>query len=597
MMPCPQQSPPLPQPPPPLAPPPQPLAAPSVDDATGQGPALRRRLTASIGRFLPASAVAASAADPSLDHVACPADDDISAAAAEVKAVALTVMRSCHARVNLGHESGIWAFLAACLVLVRNRLLSNFGVPGAAGIASEPRAIADLALATAAFQLLRNMCAAVPENQICSAHAGIADIAEEMLSYLCSWLVTTEQPCSTVKEKATACVHIGAQMMANFMTGNPQVQNQLWPRFFRDSDLLKQLLRTRDENTLKTVLLCTYNCIYKDRQRSLLLLTTPIGRQILMNFLRLARDRLESDDEIFDIVYGIFCNLLELDLASETLRAITLSQSRASPSPATSPSSPSSSSFPPLPPVSATAKMSDEHVVFLKFVDGFIDTRLRNTAGATDSTHPPQQQPTAARATATPAEPPPPLAVIGDAACQLFVGLLVFLAAHLDRQLPPLPADAAATASASNTAPGALPTTFPPAPTPDITAAATAAAAASAASALVNDLHAAVLLMQYLSCALRPDAPLVAASTRTGLPARRRDVIRAGLPAALAAMLALPDRIAAPLSRAPGGTRTQGDAVAAAVPESVSRALFMLKVDAVKVIANLAYRCKEAQDE
>ncbi|KAJ1552267.1 hypothetical protein HK405_011989, partial [Cladochytrium tenue] len=273
-----------------------------------------------------------------------------------------------------------------------------------------------------------------------------------------------------------------------------------------------------------------------------------------MNFLRLARDRLDSDDEIFDIVintvdslapfniflsYGIFCNLLELDLASETLKSITLSQSRASPSRAASPSSPPNSSFPPPPPASATPKMSDEHVVFLKFVDGYIDTRLRNTAGAADSTHPPQQQPKVAIALAT----------------------------------------------------------YPPAPTPDITAAATAAGAASVASALVNDLHASVLLMQYLSCALRPDSPLIAASARAGLPARRLAAIRAGLPAALAAMLALPDRIAAPLARAPGGPATKSDAVAAAVPESVSRALFMLKVDAVKVIANLAYQCREAQDE
>ncbi|KAI9357961.1 spinocerebellar ataxia type 10 protein domain-containing protein [Zopfochytrium polystomum] len=485
---------------------------------------------------------------------------------AAVKETAQALVRSLEPRVLLGREPGVWKLLSSLLVHSRNQLLSTLGSPDKRGVSSPDVAASGLILSTALFQLVRNLCAAVSDNQIRAKNADLPGTGEEILSYLCSWLVTTERPYSTTREKVTACVHMGTQMLANIMTGNPEVQNILWPHYFIESDLLKQLLKTNDRKTTKYVLLATYNCIYNDAHRSSYLLNTTVGRHLITCFLRIAAENADSEDDLFEIICGIFCNLVEVGLTSETFKAISMTQSRCT---------------------TGGAWLSKEHVTFLKFIDGLLDSKLRPSTRPTLNNSAIGPEPSFTSQSA--------VCVLSDSSCLLFVSMFIRLVSVIDSfaecHLPTFPSSGSSSQSTSEQAsngPGK----------------------ASESPLPVNDLDAVILLLQYLSRALRSDDPVVAVSCGSGLHQRRLESLKLGLGAALVQLLRLADRLQPPTKTGPLGRSNRTDPASGGTMSSVSygkspaspetmvaHGLFMLKVDVVKVIANLCYRCMEAQDE
>ncbi|KAI8837449.1 spinocerebellar ataxia type 10 protein domain-containing protein [Chytriomyces cf. hyalinus JEL632] len=170
-------------------------------------------------------------------------------------------------------------------------------------------------LGTATFQVVRNLCAAVPEAQILACQSGIHKVLDGILTHFYCWLKRhPEKSCAGIKKSVYALIQMGTQTLANMMASNPVVQNKIWPRFFGESELLLLLLDTKDPKTVKYVLLYVYNCIYNDSARSSLLIQTAIGRKILNIILIQIDTESESTtlqfDDNFDLIYAIFKALI-----------------------------------------------------------------------------------------------------------------------------------------------------------------------------------------------------------------------------------------------------------------------------------------------
>ncbi|KAJ3041651.1 hypothetical protein HDV00_008928 [Rhizophlyctis rosea] len=182
------------------------------------------------------------------------------------------------------------------------------------------------------------------------------ETTEEMLSYQCSWLTTTKrEACRVLRGKVVKAVNMGTQMLANMMTCNPELQGKMWPHFFKDSDLLRQLLSTCDCESAKYVLMFIHNCIYKDSQQCLYLTQTSLGRDVLKSMLHTASQVVNSECATFDIIYSIFSNMIEVDLTPRILEALSYGKDPC-----------------------RTHLFCNEHVTFLKLLDGMVDARANS---------------------------------------------------------------------------------------------------------------------------------------------------------------------------------------------------------------------------
>ncbi|KAJ3159242.1 hypothetical protein HDU86_001845 [Geranomyces michiganensis] len=253
-----------------------------------------------------------------------PAYEHLEQATAAVDQVAKEMAKDVELRIALGQAPFVFPSLRNALIFSRNHLFCVFGV-GRQGVACPYRAGRAVDLAAAHFMFVRNLTAQVRSNQTAAWEQGLYEPAEEIMSYLCSWLSSTKDCCSAMKGQVKKCVSMGTQMLANMMTANPDVQDKLWPRYFKDSELLEQLLSTCDIQRATYVLICIYNCTLKCRERCLFITETPIGRNLLKLMIMSARHMM-SDPECsaFDYVYAIFSNMIELDLTANIMQALCL---------------------------------------------------------------------------------------------------------------------------------------------------------------------------------------------------------------------------------------------------------------------------------
>ncbi|KAI9001983.1 spinocerebellar ataxia type 10 protein domain-containing protein [Gaertneriomyces semiglobifer] len=220
---------------------------------------------------------------------------------------------------DIAKVSGFWMSLRNAMVFTRNHLFCVFGV-GKQGVACVQRAERAVELATAHFLLVRNLCAHVQPNQKDAWERGLYEPTEEILSYLCSWLTSTKDCCFMMKDKVTKCVNVGTQVLANMMTGYPEIQDKLWPRYFKDSDLLNQLVSTVQCQNMTYVLVCIYNCTHRCRDRCLYMTQTHHGRAMLRALLEKAGEMLCREKDAcpaFD-----FINMVELELTPAIMQAM-----------------------------------------------------------------------------------------------------------------------------------------------------------------------------------------------------------------------------------------------------------------------------------
>ncbi|KAJ3169128.1 hypothetical protein HDU88_000920 [Geranomyces variabilis] len=253
-----------------------------------------------------------------------PAYEHLEQATAAVDLVAREMAKDVELRIAVGQAPFVFPALRNALIFSRNHLFCVFGV-GRQGVACPYRAGRAVDLAAAHFMFVRNITAQARGNQTAAWEQGLYEPAEEILSYLCSWLSSTKDCCTAMKGQVKKCVSMGTQMLANMMTANPDVQDKLWPRYFKDSELLSQLLSTCDIQRATYVLICIYNCTLKCRERCLFITETPIGRNLLKLMIRSAGQMLRDPDcSAFEYVYAIFSNMIELDLTANIMQALCL---------------------------------------------------------------------------------------------------------------------------------------------------------------------------------------------------------------------------------------------------------------------------------
>ncbi|KAJ3124394.1 hypothetical protein HK098_001165 [Nowakowskiella sp. JEL0407] len=282
--------------------------------------------------------------------------EEMESISAKIDSVAKLLCKMEPLRVSLGNSVS-WAELAYVLVQLRNDTFIIFG-SGHGGVACTERAFKLAALTASHFQLVRNLCAAIPANQEKACTFRLYESAEEILSYLSSWLITSSSDsCPSVREKSMLCINMGTQMLANIMTANPVVQNQLWPHYFKEADLLRQLLQLGEVKTAKYVLLLIFNCTHKNLNRSMLLINSSIGKDILKTILREAKQITAEDDSLFDIIYVIINNMVELGLAGAILKTLCHQHIARS--------------------LTAKTVLSDEHLTFFQILDGMIDSQYK----------------------------------------------------------------------------------------------------------------------------------------------------------------------------------------------------------------------------
>ncbi|KAJ3130255.1 hypothetical protein HK098_004302 [Nowakowskiella sp. JEL0407] len=282
--------------------------------------------------------------------------EEMESISGKIDSVAKLLCKMEPLRVSLGNSVS-WGELAYVLIQLRNDTFIIFG-SGHGGVACTERAFKLAVLTTSHFQLVRNLCAAIPSNQEKACSFRLYESAEEILSYLSSWLITSSSDsCPTVREKSMMCINMGTQMLANIMTANPVVQNQLWPHYFKEADLLKQLLQLGEVKTAKYVLLLIFNCTHKSVDRSMLLVNSSIGKDILKTILREAKQITAEDDSLFDIIYVIISNMVELGLAGSILKTLCHQHIARS--------------------ITAKTVLSDEHLTFFQIIDGMIDSQYK----------------------------------------------------------------------------------------------------------------------------------------------------------------------------------------------------------------------------
>ncbi|KNC97859.1 uncharacterized protein SPPG_06855 [Spizellomyces punctatus DAOM BR117] len=285
-----------------------------------------------------------------------PAYEHLAAATSAVNEVAKALVKKPELRVQIGSTPGIWPSLRNAFIFSRNHLFCVYGV-GKQGVACPTRAERAVDLAAAHFQLVRNLCAQVQSNQKDAWEQGLYEPAEEIMSYLCSWLTSTKDCCTMMKDKVSKCVNMGTQMLANMMTGNPEVQDKMWPRYFQeDADIFKQLLSTCDIHRVMFVLICIHNCIHKCPERCKYMTQTPLGRDILKCLLAKAQKMLQEECSAFDFIYAIFSNMIELDLTPNIMDAICDGMDP-----------------------HRTRILSQYHVTFLQLLDGMLDAQANRS--------------------------------------------------------------------------------------------------------------------------------------------------------------------------------------------------------------------------
>ncbi|KAI8825777.1 spinocerebellar ataxia type 10 protein domain-containing protein [Fimicolochytrium jonesii] len=251
-----------------------------------------------------------------------PAYEHLAEATAVVDSVAKELAKDVELRQQIAQTPYMWESLRTALIFTRNHLFCVFGV-GKTGVACPKRAERAVDLATAHFQLVRNLCAQVRSNQQDAWEQGFYEPMEEIISYLCSWLMCMKKGCCiNMRERVAKCVSMGTQMLANMMTGNPDVQDKLWPRYFTESDLLLQLINTADVHQLTYVLICILNCTMMCRDRCMYVIGTAIGRDLLKVLLDKAEQLATVNCNAFDYVYAIFRNMIELDMTPNIMHAL-----------------------------------------------------------------------------------------------------------------------------------------------------------------------------------------------------------------------------------------------------------------------------------
>ncbi|KAI9104504.1 spinocerebellar ataxia type 10 protein domain-containing protein [Phlyctochytrium arcticum] len=289
-----------------------------------------------------------------------PAYEHLAAASNTVTDVARRLVKDRSLRMEIGSAPSIWPSLQSAFVYSRNHLFCVFGY-GKQGVACANRAERAVELAAAHFFLVRNLCAEVSANQRNAWERELYVTAEEIMSYLCSWLASTKDCCSHMKEKVARCVNMGTQMLANMMTGNPEVQDAMWPHYFKaDSELLSQLLSTCDSNRIIYTLICIHNCMHKCRQRCNYLIDTSTGTGILKCLLTKAARMMKEESEAlqaFDFIYAIFSNMIELDMTPQILKAICF---------ATDPA--------------RRHILTQHHITFLHLLDGMMEAQYSRVA-------------------------------------------------------------------------------------------------------------------------------------------------------------------------------------------------------------------------
>ncbi|KAJ3074206.1 hypothetical protein HDU98_011863 [Podochytrium sp. JEL0797] len=479
--------------------------------------------------------------------------------------MARAVCRNEVLRKKLGIIPVMFPMIARMLATLRDSIVSVYTVDPAAcvnglcGYTSWKSANESTDLTTACFHLIRNLCAAVPENQILACQSGSYKTLDEILTHLGLWLQRNKKnTCPDIKSIANTCVQMGTQCLANMMTSNPIVQNKVWPRFFGESQLLLTLFEANDTKTVKFVLLLIYNCIYNDPQRCSFLVQTPLGRKTLHKIFEQVdtpptadahQDHGASpppDEAHFEIVYAIFKALTTSLPPAHTFKSLCLLNAE---NKCTNPD--------------ATALhlniLNRAHLVFLKFMDGDMGTQ------STEAT-----------------------LLWGD----MFVATMVKISGVLLKSLERFSEAVAAAARAESGVDAGL-------------------------EGVGSDLEGMVLLLAYFNRVLGgEEVALEAAATAakeagvavTGVEEamrKRREMISEhGLVENLVKFLVVAGKIQPPVVGGIGKTNgvsapkiAEIDERTEALLEVVRKGLFMMKGDSVKVLSSISFRCKVAQDE
>ncbi|KAJ3159035.1 hypothetical protein HK101_001145, partial [Irineochytrium annulatum] len=431
----------------------------------------------------------------------------LTTASACIKAVAHHLSPSPNLRSALGLQPTLWPDLAAALVRVRNELLMCFSSPDECGVACGERAVAVLDLVASHFHLARNLCAGVPHNQRSALECGMEVTAEEILSYQCSWLLTTTKPCLMVRGRVETVVHMGTQMLANVMTGNEAVMDHLWPRLCERSCLLIQILRASSSTTPRYLLMLLYNCTYRSAARSRVMTASQQGQELVIHLLKSADRLLGGEDTSFEMIFGVFANLIDLGLGVDVFRTLCRSN------------------------LPRKGLLSAPHVVLMKMLDGAVEGAYGTEAGEP------------LRRDVGP--------LFGEDWCALYVKVLWKLVKSLE-------AGAAAVKGGA------------------------AVSQEEAEEAERTNLVAMVLILQYFGRALAGEG-----EEQAIVGCRRRMVMADGLGSAVLALMMVAEKMAPPVTLKSGG----GNA------EEERSAWFMVRCDAMKVVAGLCYGCSDVQDE
>ncbi|KAI9348021.1 spinocerebellar ataxia type 10 protein domain-containing protein [Obelidium mucronatum] len=530
---------------------------------------------------------------------------DAAAAAAKLREFARLVSRNEALRKKLGIIPALFPLVARLFATLRDSITSVFtvdpqascsdsssGSVGQCGYSSWKAASSASELTTAAFHFVRNLCAAVPENQILACQSGCYKTLEEIMSHLGLWLQTNKyNSCPDIKAVAYTCIQMGIQCLANMMTSNPIVQNKIWPRFFGDNTLLITLLDTSDPKTVKYVLLCVYNCIFNDSKRSSLIIQTPLGRKLLFKILtqidseqphqQQESTSSSSETDNFDIIYAIFKTLTTSLQPSHVFKSLCLLDKETAPTDTND----SKKIY--------LNTLNRAHVVFLKLVDGDMSAQSTGTL------------------------------LWGDSYLKTVISLMAVLVSSLERFSNAISSlkSSASTATTDDSM--------------DVDGA--ASSSSTSIDGIGSDLEGLVLLLAYFSrilggaeqvsreaavtavtdpctcwsSALRPPTLDNAGITEElAMNVRRKWITSLGLIDSIVKLLVVAGKIQPPLVGGIG--KTYGTAAAATASpkiqevkdekteqlvQVVTKGLYMMKGDSIKVISNVSFMCKEAQDQ
>ncbi|KAJ3029813.1 UNVERIFIED_CONTAM: Ataxin-10 [Siphonaria sp. JEL0065] len=486
--------------------------------------------------------------------------------AATVRDIARIVCREELLRKKLGIIPALFPIVSRLLAGLKSSIVEIYTVEkvnfygddfGRCGYSSWKSANGATDLTTAVFHMVRNLCAAIPENQILACQSGSYKTLDDILSHLALWLQRNQRnTCPDIKAIAYTSVQMGIQCLANMMTSNPIVQNKIWPRFFSESELLLTLFETNDPKTNKYVLLCVYNCIFNDTQRSSLIIHSPFGRRLLYKILTQVdhepspeqsqqQPTPPPEEDNFDIVYAIFKTLTTSLPPCHVFKSLCLLDKETTRNTTTI----------------HLNILNRAHLVFLKLVDG--DMAAQNTGTL----------------------------LWGDGYAKTVVKLVVVLVTSLERFSNAVEAVSTNTPSASGVEP---------------------------IEGVGSDLEGLVLLLAYfgrvlggheisleaaITAARESDAPSTI-TTDEAMKLRRKLMVDQGLIESIVKLLVVSGKISPPLIGGIGKTNNVQQPKIQEINESTDRVLqvvrkglYMMKGDSIKVISNVSFKCKEGQDE